>query len=67
MMEPLPLHRLLQELECYLQDEIGDLMGQGYQMHPGSTLENLHKLLDSCIQWQQKLKSEQYGDSSGGH
>lgn len=58
-MEPLPLLRLLQELEYYLQDEIGQLMEQGYQMHPGSTLENLHRLLDSCIVWQQKLKEDE--------
>lgn len=52
----IPLNRLLNELECYLQDEIGDLMEQGYQDRPGSAINKLHKLLDACIYWQGKLK-----------
>lgn len=52
------LIRLLNELECYLQDDIAQLMEEGYQDHPGSAINKLHKLLDSCIEWQQKLKEK---------
>lgn len=52
----IPLIKLLNELECYLQDDIGQLMEEGYQDRPGSAINELHKLLDGCIQWQEKLK-----------
>lgn len=58
-MKSIPLLRLLSELECYLQDDIGQLMEEGYQDRPGSAINELHKLLDGCIQWQQKIRTNE--------
>lgn len=55
----IPLDRLLNELECYLQDDIGQLMEEGYKDRPGSAINELHKLLDGCIYWQEKLKNDE--------
>ena len=55
----IPLDRLLSELECYLQDDIGQLMEEGYKDRPGSAINELHKLLDGCIYWQEKLKKDE--------
>jgi hypothetical protein len=33
-------------------------MEQGYQDRPGSAVNELYKLLDSCIEWQQRLKNK---------
>lgn len=61
---PIQLSRLLNELECYLQDDIGQLMEEGYKEHPGSAIDCLHKLLDGCIYWQQQLKNGEQIDKS---
>lgn len=55
----IPLIRLLNELECYLQDDIAQLMEEGYNDRPGSAVNKLHKLLDECICWQQKLRENE--------
>ena len=52
------LKRLLNELECYLQDDIGQLMEEGYQDRPGSAINVLHELLDGCIYWQEKIEKD---------
>jgi hypothetical protein len=59
------LYRLLHELECYLQDDIGQLMEEGYQDHPGSAIDCLHKMLDGCIEWQEKIKDNPNYNSDG--
>lgn len=53
------LKRLLDKLECYLQDDIGQLMEEGYQDRPGSAINSLHELLDSCIYWQKKISDNE--------
>ena len=49
----------MNELECYLQDDIGQLMEEGYQDRPGSAINVLHKLLDGCIYWQKKIEKDE--------
>lgn len=53
------LKRLLDELECYLQDDIGQLMEEGYQERPESAIDCLNKLLDGCIYWQRKIEQDE--------
>lgn len=53
------LKRLLNELECYLQDDIGQLVEEGYQDRPGSAINVLHELLDGCIYWQKKVEKDE--------
>ena len=49
----------MNELECYLQDDIGQLMEEGYQDRPGSVINVLHELLDGCIYWQRKIEKDE--------